>query len=327
MKRILSGIQPSGSLTLGNYLGALKQFVALQNDNECFFCVVDLHALTVPQDPQELRENIRKTAALFLASGIDPEKSALFLQSHMQEHTQLGWLMECMAHVGELERMTQFKDKSEGHTEGVSASLFTYPALMAADILIYQATHVPVGDDQKQHLELTRNLAQRFNHRYGETLTVPEPLIQKVGARIMSLNEPDRKMSKSNPNDNSYIALLDEPKQIEKKIKRAVTDSENVIRFDSESKPAISNLLTIYSLCSDEPISDIERRYEGQGYGVFKKDLAEVVVTKLEPLQERYRDIMSSGELERILARGAENASEQASKTLNEAKEKMGLVL
>ncbi|GAB7388366.1 tryptophan--tRNA ligase [Bacillaceae bacterium] len=325
MKTIFSGIQPSGLLTLGNYLGAMRQFVELQDEGECYFCVVNLHAITVPQEPEALRENIRNTAALFLAVGLDPDKATLFVQSHVKEHAELGWIMECTVHIGELERMTQYKDKAKGK-EVVTAGLFTYPTLMAADILLYRTTHVPVGEDQKQHLELTRDLAERFNNRFGETFVIPEPLIPKVGGRIMSLDDPTKKMSKSNPNPNSYIALLDEPKLIEKKIKRAVTDSENEIRYDVENKPGISNLLTIYSLCARMEIPEIEAKYRGVGYGQFKKDLAEVVISHLEPIQQRYRELVGSPELDRILREGADKAREKAAKTLREVQEKMGLV-
>lgn len=325
-KRIFSGIQPSGLLTLGNYIGALKQFVEIQDQGECIFCVVDMHALTVPQDPAALRHNVRSLAALFLAVGINPNQSTLIVQSHVKEHAELGWLMQCIAHMGELERMTQFKDKSKGKEEGVNASLFTYPALMAADILLYDATHVPVGEDQKQHLELTRDLAQRFNNRFGETFVIPEPMIPKVGGRIMSLDDPSKKMSKSNPSEGSYIALLDEPSKIVKKIKRAVTDSENEIRYDVENKPAVSNLLTIYSLVSNQSIEELEARYKGVGYGTFKSDLADAVVALLEPVQTKYRELIETDELDRILLQGAEKATAFASKKMIEVKERMGMI-
>jgi len=326
MKRVLSGIQPSGQLTLGNYIGAMKNFVKLQHDHQCFFMVVDLHAVTVPQDPAALREQTEAVAALFLAAGIDPEKASVFLQSHVPAHAELGWLMTTLVYMGELERMTQFKDKSAGK-ESVGAGLFTYPALMAADILLYNADLVPVGDDQKQHLELTRDLAHRFNQRFGRQFVVPEPYIPQVGARIMSLDDASKKMSKSNPNPGSYIALLDEPDVIRKKISRAVTDSGREIKYDPATKPEISNLISIYSHCADMGIAEIEAKYEGQGYGPFKKDLAEAVVSALEPLQRRYREIRASGELEDVLRRGAEQASAIADRTLREVKEKMGFVL
>jgi tryptophanyl-tRNA synthetase len=326
MKRILSGIQPSGKLTLGNYIGAIKNFVELQNDHQCYFMIVDLHAITVPQEPAELRENSQAVAALFLAAGIDPSRSAVFLQSHVHQHAQLGWIMTTLSYMGELERMTQFKEKSEGK-DSVGAGLFTYPPLMAADILLYQADLVPVGDDQKQHIEITRDLALRFNHRFGETFTIPDPYIPKVGARIMSLDDASKKMSKSNPNPASYIALLDEPDVIRKKISRAVTDSGREVKFDPANKPEVSNLISIYAQCSGLSVAEIEARYDGQGYGPFKKDLAEQVVATLEPLQRRYREIRESGELETILKRGAEQASVAAEATLRQVKERMGFVV
>ncbi|MBX6394551.1 MAG: tryptophan--tRNA ligase [Alicyclobacillaceae bacterium] len=324
--RVFSGMQPSGTPTLGNYLGAMRQFVELQEKAECYFCVVDLHAVTVPQEPSALRQQSRQLSALYIAAGIDPENSVLFLQSHVAAHTQLGWLMECLVHYGELGRMTQFKEKSEGK-EGVSAALFTYPALMAADILLYQATHVPVGEDQKQHLELTRDLAERFNKRYGDTFVIPEPLIPTIGGRIMSLDDPTKKMSKSSTNPNSYISMLDEPDQIRKKIRRAVTDSEAEVRYDRERKPAISNLLTIFSLCTGTPIPELEKRYTGVGYGPFKQDLAEAVVACLQPIQERYRELVDAPELDQILARGAERAQIEAEKNLRTVFDRMGFVM
>lgn len=326
MKRVLSGIQPSGQLTLGNYIGALQNFVKLQHTHECFFMVVDLHAITLPQEPAALHEQIESVAALFIASGIDPQQSSVFLQSHVSAHAELGWIMTTLSYMGELERMTQFKDKAAGK-DSVPSGLFVYPTLMAADILLYNADLVPVGDDQKQHLELTRDLAERFNSRYGETLRVPEPYIPEVGARIMSLDDASKKMSKSNPNPGSYIALLDEPDVIRKKISRAKTDSGREVRFDRDQKPEISNLMSIYALCADMSLSEVESHYEGQGYGNFKKDLAEVVVEKLAPLQQKYKDIRQSGELKNILALGAERAAAVAEATLREVKEKMGFVL
>jgi len=256
MARVLSGIQPSGQLTLGNYIGALQNFVKLQHEHECFFMVVDLHAITVPQDPAQLLEQTKSVAALFLAAGIDPDKSAVYLQSHVPAHPELGWILTTLTYMGELERMTQFKEKSAGK-ESIGAGLFVYPSLMAADILIYNADLVPVGDDQKQHLELTRDLAHRFNTRFGETFTIPEPYIPKVGARIMSLDDASKKMSKSNPNPNSYIAILDAPDVIRKKISRATTDSGREVRYDPENKPEISNLIGIYTHCSGMSIPEI----------------------------------------------------------------------
>jgi tryptophanyl-tRNA synthetase len=322
--RILSGIQPSGTLHLGNYIGALQHFVKLQDEAECYFCVVDYHAITVPQDPQELRQNIRNLAALYLAAGLDPDKMSLFVQSDVSAHTEMGWIMTTFSYMGELQRMTQYKDKAMGK-DNIPAGLFAYPSLMAADILLYQATNVPVGEDQKQQLELTRNLAERFNNRFGDTFTVTEPLIPEVGARIMSLDDPTSKMSKSNPNPNSYISLLDEPKVIEKKIKRAVTDSDNEIRFDPQAKPAVSNLLSMYSLLTGKTMSATEAHFAGSGYGALKKELAEVTVDKLRAVQERFEHYSQSSELENILKHGAVNADMTASKTLAVVKEKIGL--
>lgn len=325
MKKVLSGIQPSGKLTLGNYIGAIKNFVTLQHDHACNFMVVDLHAITVPQEPAALTEQSEAVAALYIAAGIDPNKANVYLQSHVMQHAQLGWLLTTLTSMGELERMTQFKDKSAGK-ESVGAGLFVYPALMAADILIYNADLVPVGEDQKQHLELTRDLAGRFNHRFGDYFTLPEPYIPEVGARIMSLDDASKKMSKSNPNPGSYIALLDSPDEIRKKISRATTDSGREVKFDPTGKAEVSNLITIYSQCSGLSITEVEQRYEGQMYGPFKKDLAEVVVSVLEPLQQRYREIRESGELRSILRQGAERASEMAEKTLQDVQRLMGFV-
>ncbi len=325
MKRVLSGIQPSGQLTLGNYIGALKNFTLLQHEHECYFMVVDLHAITVPQDPAALREQTEEVASIFIAAGIDPSKAAVFLQSHVPAHAELGWLLTTQTYMGELERMTQFKDKAAGK-ESVGAGLFVYPSLMAADILIYNADLVPVGDDQKQHLELTRDVAHRFNTKFGQQFTIPEPFIPKVGARIMSLDDASKKMSKSNPNAGSYIAILDPPDVIRKKIARATTDSGREVKYDPANKPEISNLLTIYANCSDLTIAEIEQQYEGQGYGPFKKDLAERVVATLEPIQRVYRDIRESGEIHRILSQGAERVNAVAEQTVREAKEKMGFL-
>jgi len=324
MKTIFSGIQPSGTLTLGNYIGAMKQFVELQDDYNCYFCIVDQHAITVPQDRLALRKNIRSLAALYLAVGIDPEKSTLFIQSEVPAHAQAGWILQCVSYIGELERMTQFKDKSKGK-EAVSAGLLTYPPLMAADILLYNTDLVPVGEDQKQHLELTRDLAERFNKKYNDIFTIPEVRIPKVGARIMSLQDPTKKMSKSDPNQKSFISLLDEPKQIEKKIKSAVTDSEGVVRYDKENKPGVSNLLSIYSILGNVSIEELEAKYEGKGYGEFKSDLAEVVVNALAPIQERYYELIDSEELDDILDHGAEKANKVASKMIKKMENAMGL--
>jgi len=326
MQKVFSGIQPSGLMTIGNYLGAMKNFVKLQHETDSVFCVVDMHAITIPQDPMELKENTLNLAALYLAAGIDPNKSTLFIQSHVPAHTELGWIMQCVGYFGEFGRMTQFKDKST-KKDNFTAGLFTYPALMAADILLYDADLVPVGEDQKQHLELTRDLAERFNNKYGDTFVLPDPYIPKVGGRIMSLQDPTKKMSKSDENQGGFIAILDEPTVIRKKISRAVTDSLNSVRYNPEEQPAISNLLTIYSLFAEKSIQEIEQLYEGKGYGAFKKDLAEVVVEALTPIQTRYKELRESDELLQILRQGAVKAAERANQKVNEVKERMGFIL
>lgn len=326
MKTVLSGIQPSGKLTIGNYIGAIRNYVKLQETHDCYFMAVDLHAITVPQEPAAFREQAEMIIGLYLAAGINPSQAAIFMQSHVTAHAELGWLMTTLSYMGELERMTQFKDKSSGK-ESVGAGLFVYPSLMAADILVYNADLIPVGDDQKQHLELTRDLAHRFNQRFGQTFTIPEPYIPEVGARIMSLDDASKKMSKSSPNPASYIALLDTPDEIRKKLSRAVTDSGREVRYDPASKPEVSNLMGIYASCSDLSLKEIEAKYEGQGYGAFKKDLAEAVVAALEPIQQRYRDIRASGDIPRILKEGAEKAAAKAEPMLRDVKEKMGFIL
>lgn len=328
MARILSAIQPSGTLTIGNYLGALKNFVKLQDEHECLFFIVDQHAITVPQDRLELRKKIKELTALYLACGLDPEKATIFVQSEVPGHTQLAWMLTCNTSMGELERMTQFKDKSQklaSKGQGIGVGLFMYPVLMAADILLYDVDFVPVGDDQKQHLELTRDLAERFNHRFGETFKIPEPLIAKTGARIMSLQEPTKKMSKSDDNPRNFILMTDEPNVIRKKIKSAVTDSDGIIAFDRENKPGLSNLLEIYSTITGESIDSIVARYEGCGYGQFKSDLAEVVVTELEPIQKRMKELLNSPIIDEVLDRGAEQANKLAYKKVKKVEHKMGL--
>lgn len=322
--RVFSGIQPTGQITLGNYLGALKQFVNVQHTSDAFYCVVDLHAITVPQDPKQLRERILDLTSLYIAVGLDPTQSTLFVQSDVAEHSELGWILQCVAHMGELSRMTQYKEKSDGK-DSVTVGLFTYPTLMAADILLYQSSFVPVGDDQKQHLELTRDIAERFNARFGKTFTLPEVLMLKQGARIMSLDDPSNKMSKSNPNPQSRIEMLDPPDLIRKKMSRAVTDSDREVRYDPKLKPAVSNLLTIYSLSANKSIEEIEHDYQGKGYGDFKKDLAEILVAMLDPIQKRYAEVRNSGEIEGILARGAERARIAAKPTLDLVKRQVGL--
>ncbi|AJO23772.1 tryptophanyl-tRNA synthetase [Heyndrickxia coagulans] len=302
----------------------MKQFVELQNSFNCYFCIADEHAITVPQDRLELRKNIRSLAAFYLAVGIDPNKATLFIQSEVPAHAQAAWMLQCVAYVGELERMTQFKDKSAGK-ESVSAGLLTYPPLMAADILLYSTDLVPVGEDQKQHLELTRDLAERFNKRYLEIFTLPDIKLSNSGARIMSLQDPMKKMSKSDPNKKAFISLLDDPKLVDKKIKSAVTDSEGVVKYDKERKPGISNLLDIYSNFSSLTIEELERKYDGVGYGAFKADLVDVVNEGLAPIQKRYYKLIESEELDRILDEGAEKASIVAGNMLRKMENAMGL--
>ena len=326
--RLISGIQPSGTITLGNYLGAIKNFVKLQDelvDTDILVFIADLHAITVSQDKQALRKNIKSLAAIYLACGLDPEKVHIFIQSEVPAHNQLGWVMECNSYIGELERMTQFKDKKVKQVAGVSAGLLTYPSLMAADILLYDANLVPVGVDQKQHLELTRNLAERFNTKYGDTFAVPEPYIAKTGAKIMSLTEPEKKMSKSDENPKSYISLLDELPVIMKKIKSAVTDSDATIKYDLENKPGISNLLTIYSCISGMTIAEIEAKYENSNYAEFKNDLANVVANEIEPIQKRYNELINSKELDEILDQGRDYANYLANRKLSKVYNKVGL--
>ncbi|RNF38474.1 tryptophan--tRNA ligase [Planococcus salinus] len=324
MKKIFSGVQPTGTVTLGNYIGAFKQFTELQDEYDCIFCIVDQHAITMPQDRLELRKNIKALAALYLAVGIDPEKVTLFIQSEVPAHAQAGWMLQCVATIGELERMTQYKDKS-ARTTSVSAGLLTYPPLMAADILLYQTHIVPVGDDQKQHIELTRDLAERFNRKYNDVLTIPEIRIPKNGARIMSLQDPSKKMSKSDSNKKAVITLLDDLKTIEKKIKSAVTDSEGVVTFDRENKPGVSNLLTIEAALTGQTIEDLVAKYDGSGYGDFKASVAKAVTEHLAPIQERYAELLNSDELDKILDEGAEKANLLANKTLKKMENAMGL--
>lgn len=326
MKRVFSGVQPTGNIHLGNYLGALKQFVELQNDHECIYCIVDLHAITVPQDPKALREHILDVASLYLAVGIDPSKSIVFVQSDVPGHVELSWVLTCCSYTGELYRMTQFKAKSH-NKESAPAGLLTYPVLMAADILLYDTDIVPVGNDQKQHIELTRNLAIRVNNTRKKTFVVPEGRYMKEGARIMALDDPTQKMSKSAENVHSRISLLDEPSKIKKSIMKATTDSDGIIRFDPENKPGISNLLNIYSVLSGKSIDDITADYDGKGYGDFKKDLVEITVDALAPIKARYEEIRYSDELRTILKDGAERAGAIAEKTMKRVKENFGLGL
>ncbi len=327
MKRIITGIQPSGNITLGNYLGAIKNLLALQNeeDVELLVFIADLHAITVPQEKLKLKQNIKNLAALYLACGLNPDKAHLFIQSEVPCHNQLGWVLECNSYIGELERMTQFKDKKAKQTKGVSAGLLTYPPLMAADILLYDVDYVPVGEDQKQHLELTRNLAERFNNHYGDTFKIPEPYITKVGAKIMSLTEPEKKMSKSDPNPKAYIALLDDLNIARKKIMSAVTDSDGKVKYDLENKPGISNLLSIYSALTEKPIVEIEKQYENSNYATFKSDLANLVCDLLAKIQERYKYYISSNDLDLVLNSGRDLAYHLASRKLQKVYRKVGL--
>ncbi|MGK5637095.1 tryptophan--tRNA ligase [Streptomyces sp. URMC 126] len=327
--RALSGIQPTaGSFHLGNYLGAIRQYVALQETHDAFYMVVDLHAITVPQDPAELRANTRVAAAQLLAAGLDPERCTLFVQSHVPEHAQLGWVMNCLTGFGEASRMTQFKDKSAKQgADRTTVGLFTYPILQVADILLYQANAVPVGEDQRQHIELTRDLAERFNGRYGDTFTLPAAHIVRETAKIYDLQDPTAKMSKSASTTKGLINLLDEPKVSAKKIKSAVTDTDTVIRFDPEEKPGVSNLLTIYSTLTGTGIAELEQKYEGKGYGALKTDLAEVMVEWVTPFRARTQEYLDDPEtLDSVLAKGAEKARAVAAETLAQAYEKVGFL-
>jgi tryptophanyl-tRNA synthetase len=327
VKRVLSGIQPSGEVHLGNYVGALRQWVARQDERDCFYCIVDLHAITVPQDPAGLRAATLDLAAVLLAIGIDPDRSTLFVQSHVPEHTELAWILSCVATFGELRRMTQFKDKVAKQKEGnVSVGYFAYPVLQAADILIYQADEVPVGEDQRQHLELTRDIAERFNARYGETFTVPVATVPEVGARILDLQNPTAKMSKSADSPNGTIRLTDPPEEVRRKVRIAVTDSgrEIVARPD---KPAISNLLAIYAAVTDRTVPELEAAYAGKGYAELKADLADALVAFLEPIQRRYRELVGDpSELTALLEKGAAKAQAVAASTLRTVKERVGFL-
>ncbi len=324
-KRVFSGIQPTGDFHLGNVLGAVDNWVPLQESHDAFFCIVDLHALTLPWDPKILRERVLQMGALLLARGIDPDRAVLFVQSHVPAHSELSWLLMCVARMGELRRMIQFKEKSKGENEAVGAGLFTYPVLQAADVLLYQARGVPVGEDQKQHIELTRDLAVRLNTLLGETFVVPEPWIRPHGARILALDNPVEKMSKSTPREASKILLVDSPDVIVRKIRSAVTDSGREVRA-GEDKPALTNLLTIFSLVSGESIAELEERFSGMGYGDFKKALAEAIIANLRPTQERYLELMGDpAELFRLLVIGADKASVVAETTMTTVRTAMGL--
>ena len=323
---IFSGIQPSGNLTLGNYLGAIKNWIGFQDTYDCIYCVVDMHAITVRQVPAELRKNTYELLALYLAAGIDPDKCTLFVQSHVPAHAQLGWVLDCYTMFGELSRMTQFKDKSSRHADNINAGLFTYPTLMAADILLYQTDVVPVGIDQKQHVELCRDIAERFNQLYPGTFTIPEPVIAKHGMKIMSLAEPTKKMSKSDENANAVVYILDDRDTIIRKFKRAVTDSGSEVRF-AEDKPGVSNLMTIYSCFTGKTMEEIEREFAGKGYGDFKLAVGEVTADALAPVQERYNALLSDkAALEAQMKKGAEEASWYARRTLSKVQKKLGFV-
>ncbi|MBC2579720.1 tryptophan--tRNA ligase [Clostridium sp. DJ247] len=325
-KVIFSGIQPSGNLTIGNYLGALKNWVKLQDQYDCYYCVVDLHAITVKQEPKDLRRRTLEVLAIYLAAGIDPDKNTIFIQSHVPTHSEAAWILNCSTYIGELGRMTQYKDKSKRYGESVSAGLLNYPVLMAADILLYNTDLVPVGKDQKQHLELTRDIAERFNSLYSPTFTIPEPYIPETGAKIMDLQEPTKKMSKSSDNPNSYILIMDPPEVIRKKINRCVTDSLGLVRYNDD-QPGIKNLITILSAITGMSFDEIEKKYEGQGYAQFKSDVAEAIVNELEPVQKKVNDILSDKDyLEGVYKKGAEKAYYTSNKVLRKMQKKVGFI-
>jgi tryptophanyl-tRNA synthetase len=325
-KIIFSGIQPSGSLTLGNYIGALKNWVSLQEEYDSYYCIVDMHAITVPKEPKDLRKNTLEVLANYISAGLDPEKNTLFIQSHVPEHAELSWVLNCYTYFGELSRMTQFKDKSKKNSSNINAGLFDYPVLMASDILLYQTDLVPVGEDQRQHLELSRDIAERFNNRYSPTFKVPEPYISKVGAKIMSLQDPESKMSKSDENENGYILLNDSPDKIMKKFKRAVTDSVGEINY-TDDQPGIKNLITIYSKLTDKSVDDILQDYSGKGYAELKEDTAEVVIESLRHIREESEKLVKDKTyLEKIYREGAEKARYSAMKTLRKVHKKIGFI-
>ena len=326
-KRIFSGVQPSGNLTIGNYLGAIKNWIPMQEEFECLYCVVDLHTLTVRQKPAELRQRSLNLLALYMACGLDPEKCILFLQSHVSAHSELAWILNCYTYMGELNRMTQFKDKSTKHADNINAGLFAYPVLMAADILLYQTDLVPIGQDQKQHLEITRDIAERFNNIYGETFTIPEPYIPKIGAKIMSLQEPEKKMSKSDENENAYVFILDNEDAILRKFKRAVTDSDREIRYDEINKPGVSNLISIYSAVTSKNFQEIEKEFEGRSYGDLKEVVGQSVAEMLKPVQQKYNELTANKDyLNSILKDNSEKAAYMARRTLSKVQRKIGLL-
>lgn len=331
MKRMLSGIKPTGRVTLGNYIGAIKPFVSFQDDYEMIIFVANLHSMTIYQEPKDLRQNTKDLIALYLAAGLDPERVTLFLQSDVKEHAQLGWYLNCMVSMGELSRMTQYKmqvEKAKARKDAsIGAGIFNYPSLMNADILLYDPDYVPVGEDQKQHVELARMVAERFNHRYSDTFKIPEPLTPRVGGRIMSLQDPTSKMSKSDPTGKGCIYMLDPINVSKKKIMSAITDSDSHVRYDKENKPGISNLMEIYSILDHKSYEEIEAMYEGKGYGEFKKDLAEIVGAELQKVQDAYNKIMASGEIEKVLDEGAKKAGRIAYKKLAKVERKMGITI
>jgi tryptophanyl-tRNA synthetase len=323
-KSLFSGMQATGNLTLGNYMGALKNWVAMEEEYECFYCVVDLHSITVRQEPAELRKRARALLTLYIAAGLDPVKNCIYYQSHVSGHAELSWILNCFTYMGELSRMTQFKDKSAKHADNINAGLFTYPVLMASDILLFQADVVPVGVDQKQHLEITRDIAERFNNIYGDVFTIPEPYIGKVGAKIMSLQEPEKKMSKSDENVNASIYLTDDPDTVIRKFKRAVTDSENQIIY-SEDKPGIKNLIDIYSVAANKTVDEVVKEFDGKGYGDFKMAVGEAVVSVLKPIQDRVAELNKDKVyIDSIIKANGEKANYFATKTLRKVQKKVG---
>lgn len=325
-KIVFSGVQPSGGLTIGNYIGAIKNWITFQDQYDCYYSIVDLHAITVPQVPKDLRKNTLEVLALYLACGLDPDKSTIFIQSHVTAHLELSWILNTISYMGQLNRMTQFKEKSQRAEENLNAALFTYPVLMASDILLYQTDLVPVGDDQKQHLELARDLAERFNNRYSPTFQVPEAIISEEGARIMSLQDPEKKMSKSDDNENAYILILDSPDTIRRKVRRAITDSVGEVNYNDDQL-GIKNLINIYSVFTGNSAKEIVERYQGQGYGKFKEDVGEVIVEELSPIQEKFNDLIANKDyLEKVYQEGSKKAAYMANRTLRKVYRKVGFI-